>query len=839
MRKSCCALLALWLMSTAVPGAPTENEPRKRLLVQGHIHKASGLGVKGNITLAVDNAPSARGARPAEERMANPMLETAGNCIRLANNRIGIEFVERREVYRLAKLYGISFEQDYLTSGFAGDPQNLWQIVFRRKRGRDKDERIVGIADADKCLQRSVSDDNSTTLILQWRGMDLPGMKNAVATTVSITLNRNDHLSRWRIRVDNRSTEWGIWQVHFPVLRLRPVGDGNNAFVLCKDRGRLVENCFDAPSGWGHGFDANEDAPIGPGQSMPGSLSAQFQAIYNMKTGKGLYLATQDSEGHAKHLRVVNNGRDLLYLIAHDPKDMGYPKRPFATAYDFVAGPFQGDWYDACQIYRSWALQQPWCSKGPLLTRNDIPRWFKEAPLFLVSHSYGDESLLQKNLQVWREYLDLAGCPLPGTWYGWKHYDTETTAYDLPECPWRVPEMRKTPVSNIHDGNYPKSPALSGFGEMCRQLKAAGGYAAPYVCLQILDQGRLRPAPYAEAARPAVSRDIHGQMRNYPGEPSWCMCVHSEWWRRRLVETASALMEKEHVGGLYLDTMQGGGQPCFATTHGHTCGGGRDRCQGMHELARRCREAVKVHDPMAFTDGESPTEDMIDVVDGILYQYTLRPDISVPLFATVYGDYIPRYGMRCSPPEGAMFFLQAASLFVEGAKLGRIDTGGETFVHRPSDPKLAKQMAFLKRLIRFYRQERSRQYLSYGQLLRPMRFTRPDPVPFVQQVDGSARAYQDGRIVLPVLLSGVFRIATDRLGIFIVNVGEASVEYAFDTPLTRYFPSESVDTAIEIIDESGQRVGEARASTGRIAFKGNVAGHDAAFLELRVQATHP
>lgn len=47
---------------------------------------------------------------------------------------------------------------------------------------------------------------------------------NASDVEVSVTLKEGDPLSRWRIKVTNRSRDYGLWNVVFPVLRLKPIG---------------------------------------------------------------------------------------------------------------------------------------------------------------------------------------------------------------------------------------------------------------------------------------------------------------------------------------------------------------------------------------------------------------------------------------------------------------------------------------------------------------------------------------------------------------------------------------------------------------------------------------
>ena len=79
--------------------------------------------------------------------------------------------------------------------------------------------------------------------------------------------------------------------------------------------------------------------------------------------------------------------------------------------------------------------------------------------------------------------------------YGWKKRFPQLTAYEAPHCYWRSGYWRKRPVGNMHDGNYPRLPALDGFAETCRRLRAQGGMVMPYVCLQILDPGPAENAP--------------------------------------------------------------------------------------------------------------------------------------------------------------------------------------------------------------------------------------------------------------------------------------------------------------------------------------------------------
>ena len=131
------------------------------------------------------------------------------------------------------------------------------------------------------------------------------------------------------------------------------------------------------------------------------------------------------------------------------------------------------------------------------------------------------------------------------------------------------------------------------------------------------------------------------------------------------------LLDQENVGSFYLDVMHGRSKPCYWTPHGHTAAGGSSMTVGMHDLVEYLHVAIKANDPEAIATGENSSENMIDVIDGILYQWTILPENTAPIFAAVYQDYIPRYGVEISIGSGDPFFMDCASMFVEGDQIGR------------------------------------------------------------------------------------------------------------------------------------------------------------------------
>jgi len=765
-----------------------------------------------------------RSATAFFENHTNPIdWRQVGERVLFANRHVGMEFRQTSRGFQLERFYGRGARKDFLAKGPANQRANLFQVMMTEPRGGFRAAFGVGNMAARSTALRVERDRKESTLRLIWKDVDLRDDKAALDVEVSVKLQAGDPKSYWRFRVSNRSRKWGISRVYFPIVNIAPIGDAKeNVFIYPLVRGRLVRNPFGRERGYGDG--------VHESGRYPSAYGMQFQALYNERTEVGLYLATEDGTPNLRNIETPNYPTHLTWKPGHFPPNVGYAGEDFAVGYDCVVRPFRGDWWDACRLYREWALKQSWCRKGPLSRRRDIPRWYKEAPVFLCTANYSRDQQVAMIRDECKRFLKWAGVPLPLKWYGWKVYRTQLTAYDLPDCPWRFggPKNPDRPCGNVHDGNYPALPALPGFARACSELRKLGGMVNPYVCLQIYDQGPTENAPYAGAARPHVVRDERGALQTYGREPSWAMCPWSTWWQSRLAETCRALLAREGVGGFYLDTMHGAGERCFATQHGHSACGGETLPGGMHHLVAHLHKCIKAADPDAIVTGEDSTENMIDVIDGKLYQHTLTPNDRAPLFATVYQDYIPRYGMSLIPTSDSRPFMQAAELFVEGAQIGRIYIGPMP-KHKLSFDEAGHGplLDFIGRMVAYYRSETARKFLCYGRLMRPIRFRSPDPMPEVYHMTSGKR------ISLPALRSGVFLSEDGDLGVFIVNTSEHELAFASDiVPARHGLPVKTMVRAEKVMPDGTIRPSGEPSSRG-VAIAGTVRARDVAFFRIR------
>ena len=818
--------------------------------------------------------------KPVSEEEATRFFRTHPNeidvreqegSILFANRQTGLEFRRSDAGFELARLYGIAEDQDFLAEPQNAESRNLFELrmtldprfVGTDRRGTKSQgliadgamERMAGDAfmvapqSGKSTSWRCARGGRQATLHLLWKGLCVRDSKGALTVEVTAALRAGDPLSHWRIDVRNRGRRYGIERVRFPNLHLAPIGEAKeNVFAYPKWRGGLCEDPFNGPAGLGENYHTK-------GAYYPYYVNMQFYALYNRQTSKGIYLGTFDPKPHMMHFRIANSPSHLLWSAGHFPANITFADEDYKLPYDCVVGPFQGDWYDACQIYRNWATRQTWCRKGPLAKRDDVPTWYKQAPLVfytqMADSAQGTHSQ-DKNLIIaadhFKEWLRWVGVKLPIHWYAWHRFDSGLTTQNVPFGSRRRisrPGTRWTGLPSTHGtfGNYPRVPALDGFSNVCQDLREAGGMVCPYVCLTIYDPGADENAPYAAEAKPHMARDLYGSLLLYRNL-GWYPCLHTEWWRNRLKETCVQLMEQERVAGFYLDVMHGmASAPCYWTPHGHSAAGGSAMTEGMHELAEGIRAAVKARDAEAVTTGENATENMIDVTDCLFYQRSLRPENRAPLFAAVYQDYASRYGggeLSVDPGfEGRYkhvwardaFFIECASLFVEGAQVGRLRVRPRDMSLSFQKPRHKEMIDFITRVVGYYKQADARAFLAYGQLMRPLEFAAPTPMPMLPYTSYEVAAQANAEF--PALMSGVFRSDRQELGIFVVNASRDTLEFRAELDATRYGMSADVLVDVDTFAPDGTSRPMLRRTKGTIPLEDTLPGHHVTMFRLR------
>jgi len=764
-------------------------------------------------------------------------LEKRHNSILFANKQIGVEIGIGNKGFQLNRLYGIADEQDFLAEGASREMFEVRLTLDPRRVGKDESWRtkpsLMGIVDemageafsigsnaAKSVSWRREDSGNQTTLHLQWKQIDVREHPRSMDVHVTVTLKAGDPLSYWRINVHNGNPTYGIERVRFPLFNLGPIGSApQNVLIYPQSRGRMVQAPFKSLNI--HGYYTTD-------------YEMQFQALYNKQNGKGIYLATQQSVPCWSYLEISGKPTEIAWRPAHfppnitfAPEGLGGDEEDFAVSYDCVAGPFKGNWYDACQIYRKWAVKQSWCAKGPLSARDDIPEWYKKAPLYFyvsLNDSATGTHSLDKNLRIasdhFLEWVKWADMKLPANFYSWENPVHGQSVRDIPIHIARTWLKSKTgrwagmTGHNFYDGNYPGIKALREFANECARLRKQGGMVSPYIALEIFNQGPTENAPYAADAKHGAIRDLYGSIRTWGGERAWQMCSWNPWWRDRLKETCELMLDNENVGGFYMDVMRGSSLPCYWIAHGHSAAGADSMTTGRHELVEYLRDAIRAKDSEAIMTGENPSENMIDVIDGMLV-YTLWPD-HVPLFATVYQDYMLRYGLEIAASDSDSFYIDTSSLFVAGAQIGRIRLKPRSSMLSVKEPKHRPMIDFLGQAVGYYKHPTTQPFLSLGQLMRPLTFMKPATMPMLEH-------HNKGKF--PAMMSGVFQTENGELGVFVVNTSKENINFSSNMNLPRHGLKANSVVDVDKITPDGKIISVHRRVKGKVHLNATIPGH--------------
>jgi hypothetical protein len=205
----------------------------------------------------------------------------------------------------------------------------------------------------------------------------------------------------------------------------------------------------------------------------------------------------------------------------------------------------------------------------------------------------------------------------------------------------------------------------------------------------------------------------------------------------------------------------------------------------------------------------------------------------VPLLATVYQDYIRRYGLELSVGPGYRnrfgdiwddnaFFIETASLFTEGAQIGRIRLKPRESNLSVTDPSHKEMVDFLGKVVARYKHDISRNYLVYGQLRRPLTFTTPSTMPMIAYKPGGEFA---------ALMSGVFRTDDGSIGVFIANASRDNMEFSTTIDRADYSLPDG-NLIIQRVSADGGMEDITHDPSKPITLTGNISGHDIVMFRI-------
>lgn len=614
-----------------------------------------------------------------------------------------------------------------LSDSYFPNELRLWSFILKGEGGKGSSVLIDNQMAAQKSIKLKDTI-NGQQIVLEWTNIKASALSDNLAVTVTVSLPNDSPLSYWEIQIKREKDSWHLWKVDFPILNFAQPERNPGAAKLA------------IPYFWGQltsdPFGSEKPKEISVKEYVyPANMPMQFFGLYGEKTG--IYAATHDSHAYTKIFSLTTDSkRKRIRLgISGMPSNDEQVSAEYKQPYAFVLGSFSGDWYDACQIYRDWALKQTWCQAGPLYARKDIPDYLKETQLLLRMWGAADDNTDTVNLvrslrnrgkgsnaAGVKQYLKSFDKPIIAIWYDWiaAKYNDNTA---IPKHAW------KGPTDGAGNGRFvePWSDVQDTLGTLTPQ----GAKLLAYMNSVMYDQGSSPIDNDAKLLKNSTILNENGNEITYnkTSIPCWRMNAGSKAWQNRFSLLAERAV-KLGFSGVYMDSFGRAGIPIgFHPETGKSIGRGNDLFNDQRILGSMVRTTIKKINPEAILSAEAASEGFIDIVDLNLIHYNVFTD-SCPLFFAVYHDYQINYGRTFARTywggeewELRNYKLNLSSLFVNGAVLGRFFQGfpGKPF---PFADNEKEYLAFLEQLVKMRKQYNS--FIHLGKMMRPLDLS-PEP----------------------------------------------------------------------------------------------------------------
>jgi hypothetical protein len=579
--------------------------------------------------------------------------------------------------------------------------------------------------------------------------------------TLTVRAAPSDRFSRWSATVRN-GCGLRLVDLQFPFVVVPRVADG--AVLLPAGFGELHTGAMqdslplDQPSHW-QLIPENGNSP-----HYPGRVFAQFVAWYAPEAG--LYLACNDTQGHVKMIRAARRGEGLRLGVAHvgDWPAPGERTLP----YEVLLGSFEGDWYDAADLYRDWALQQKWAT--PLTERDDVPQWLLDSPPHITVRLQGylddgpappiEEFLpYQKITPLLAEVSERVESPVVAVLMSWERGG-----------PWVYPDC------------FPPVGGDESLAAFCREARERGWRVGSFCngTRWVMQHwcngydGRAYFEQHDGAAGVCRQSDgsLWGEHWDQSWRPSYITCMAADPTK------AIALDFVRRLIGWGMDSIQFFDQncnaatfPCFSAEHGHPPVPGRWMTQAMEEMIALFRQtAADAGEDAVIQSTECPCNEFCLP----LFQQSdvrVSPPSSgfanfVPIYHYLYHECTILHGMMSTGPEPYALPTRNAWNGVWGEIPGAVLTGDGTLLNRETfnwadwEPKVGSNDDSLAmiRSVTLMRRGPGRPFLVYGRMQRPAE-VRCDVIEWEH----------DGHRAVPAVAHAAWRSPSGRHGVVLAN----------------------------------------------------------------------
>ena len=554
--------------------------------------------------------------------------------------------------------------------------------------------------------------------------------------TFQVKARRTEKFSRWSLTLTN-DAGIEVVDVQFPfVVCAYELGGaaGSETVVLPHGygSGRLIRHPGSVNSAGGTSVPSRLPDDSGVWELIrgddhyPGMHFAQFLAFHNDRSG--IYLACEDTDGRVKQFKVLDRAPGLRLGVAHFGDWPKHGRR--RLEYEVVLGSFNGDWYDAGEIYRTWSLQQKWAT--PLHRRKDVPAWLLDSPVYVTIHPEWDVDL-SKPIVIRKEFLPYEKCiplleriadrvqaPLAAILMGWER----TGSWSYPDSvPWIGGEdSLKNFVGLARKRGWHVGTFCNG-SRWVFSHKSSGYEGSGY----LKEHGGMDSVCRTPKGDPVLESWEAGFRQSYE------CCLGSALTRRIAVDYVSRMIGWGFESLQFFDQNNGAATfPCYASHHEHSPVPGKWMTEKMEEIMAEFRRAAsEAGEQGVIHSSESGVNEyclpLFQETEFRMWPPGHGSGEEIPLYQFLFHECILIQGMMGWGAEPYQMQIKNAANCVWGAISGGVLTGDGTFLNRdtphfaPWEPKVGSNEDALEmiRTVTALRRGPGKDFLVFGRMLKP------------------------------------------------------------------------------------------------------------------------
>ncbi len=410
---------------------------------------------------------------------------------------------------------------------------------------------------------------------------------------------------RWagRLEFSGNDSAMYVEKIHFPVVTMPFPASGVRLLV-------------GVSQGWVYRFNADH----ADGELLAHHFSS-LQLCAALTGTQGYYFDCRDTRDRLKSYSWHKRGPLLEYHAEHPCPCSPRHRRTGKVGFDNSVALFAGNWFEAAQIYREWALTTPRFRRR----RRNNPQ--RETAIWLWNRG-GAEHVIAPAEKLAQD----SGVPVALDWYWWH--------------------------GNPYDTNYPNFwPPREGeeqFKKAVARLNAKHIYCQVYINGLTWD---IDLPDYAQGGLASAVIDRDGtpyavEFNCYTHHKLGYMCGEGEAFQSRIRDLVAKLAASG-LPGVYLDMIGCAAiHPCYNPQHRHAPGGGSYHARGYRKLIGDLRR----EHPQLQLSTECCNETFLDCFDSVI---VLAPSMErcgtedwidcVPVFSAVYHGATALFGNYALP----------------------------------------------------------------------------------------------------------------------------------------------------------------------------------------------